>query len=50
MVGELPAFGEPVSDFSLEDTNPGSVRFGNPVSPRDYLLQVTGFYFGTATT
>ena len=44
------AFGEPVSDFSLEDTNPASVRFESPVSPRDYLLQVTGFYFGTATS
>ncbi len=44
------AFGEPVSDFSLEDANPASVRFESPVSPRDYLLQVTGFYFGTATT
>ena len=44
------ALGEPVSDFSLQDTNPASGRFGSPVSPRDYVLQVTGFYFGTATT
>ena len=44
------AFGEPVNGFSLQDANPASVRFENPVSPRDYLLQVTGFYFGTATS
>lgn len=44
------AFGEAVGDFSLEDANPSSVRFESPVSPRDYVLQVTGFYFGTATS
>jgi hypothetical protein len=51
LVAAAPAaLGEQVSDFTLEDTNPASVRFENPVSPRDYQLQVTGYYFGTATT
>lgn len=44
------AFAQQVGDFALEDANPASVRFQSPVSPRDYLLQVTGFYFGTATS
>jgi hypothetical protein len=51
LVATAPAaLGEQVSDFTLEDTNPASVRFENLVSPRDYQLQVTGYYFGTATT
>ena len=36
-------------DFHLEDVNAGSVRFENTVSPRDYVLQVTGYYFGHAS-
>ena len=39
-----------VTDFQLEDTNDESPRFGDVVSPRDYVLQVCGFYFGTAST
>jgi len=51
LVAAAPAaWGGKVSDFTLEDTNPASVRFESTVSPRDYQLQVTGFYFGTATT
>ena len=38
----------PASDFHLVDVNPNSVRSGSLVSPRDYLLQVAGFYFGAA--
>jgi hypothetical protein len=37
-----------VPDFHLEDANDESVRFETMVSPRDYVLQVTGFYFGHA--
>ena len=37
-----------VPDFKLTDANPNSVRFGTSVSPRDYLLQVSGYYFGFA--
>lgn len=41
---------EQVADFNLQDTNDESPRFGDVVSPRDYVLQVCGFYFGTAST
>jgi hypothetical protein len=40
--------GEVPPDFKLADANPNSVRFGTLVSPRDYLLQVSGYYFGSA--
>jgi hypothetical protein len=36
-------------DFSLADLNETSVRFDEPVSPRDYLAKVSGWYFGHAT-
>ncbi|MBI4658330.1 MAG: hypothetical protein HY735_05710 [Verrucomicrobia bacterium] len=38
----------PVPDFHLTDTNPNSERNSVRVSPRDYLLQVSGYYFGAA--
>lgn len=41
-------FAQPVPDFRLPDVNTNSVRFGAMVSPRDYLLQVSGYYFGSA--
>jgi hypothetical protein len=41
--------GETVPDFKLTDENPNSIRWGTPVSPRDYVLQVAGFFFGTAS-
>lgn len=37
---------EPVPDFSITDINTTSPRFGMPVSPRDYLHQVSGYYLG----
>ena len=37
-----------VADFRLLDVNPNSVRGNSLVSPRDYLLQVSGYYFGEA--
>ena len=40
--------GEAVPDFKLVDTNLNSVRQNTLVSPRDYLLQVSGYYFGDA--
>jgi len=40
--------GDPVPDFRLVDVNPNSERYQARVSPRDYLLQVSGYYFGTA--
>jgi len=38
-----------VPDFHLEDVNATSSRFGELVSPRDYLEKVSGWYFGFAT-
>lgn len=37
-----------VPDFRLPDVNPRSPRYGAEVSPRDYMLQVSGYYFGAA--
>ncbi len=36
-------------DFSLPDVNPASARFGDDVSPRQYLTQASAWYFGHAT-
>lgn len=36
-------------DFALDDVNPASERFGEAVSPRDYLRRVSVWYFGHAT-
>lgn len=35
----------PVPDFSLVDLNPASPSAGEPVSPRDLIDQVSGWYF-----
>ena len=40
---------EMVEDFALLDTNGTSARFGEEVSPRDYLGGVSAWYFGHAT-
>jgi hypothetical protein len=40
---------DPLPDFHLDDTNPQSPRFDAKVSPRDYILQVSGYYFGHAS-
>ena len=44
----LWASAAPVPDFKLVDVNPNSPRAGAVVSPRNYLLQVSGYYFGEA--
>ena len=36
-------------DFSLVDVNPASATAYQPVSPRDYLEKVSGWYFGHST-
>ncbi len=36
-------------DFSLLDVNPASPTANQPVSPRDYLMRVSAWYFGHAT-
>ena len=38
----------PVADFKLMDVNTASARAGSMVGPRDYRLQVSGYYFGAA--
>lgn len=37
-----------VPDFQLRDVNPNSIRHGQDVSPRDYRLQISAYYFGAA--
>ena len=39
----------PDPDFGLVDVNPTSSTYQQAVSPRDYLKQVSGWYFGHAT-
>ena len=38
-----------VPDFDLVDTNATSPTYDQTVSPRDYLAQVSAWYFGEAT-
>ena len=35
-------------DFALVDVNQSSATANQEVSPRDYLQQVSGWYFGSA--
>ena len=41
--------GEAMPDFALVDVNATSSTFDQAVSPRDYLQQVSAWYFGHAT-
>jgi hypothetical protein len=48
-VASIPAQAQTVSDFSLPDVNTNSLRRRATtigLSPRDYLHQVTAWYFG----
>jgi hypothetical protein len=38
-----------VPDFSILDINPDSPRYDEMVSPRDYVGQISAYYFGHAT-
>ena len=38
-----------VANFSLPDINPASPTLGQNISPRDYLQQISGWYFIKAT-
>lgn len=40
---------DPMPDFALPDINPASARFNQAISPRDYLGEVSAWYFGHAT-
>ncbi|MBI4717874.1 MAG: hypothetical protein HY763_08735 [Planctomycetes bacterium] len=48
-VGEPVASAAVLPDFSLRDVNPRSARYDSEVSPRDYLGQVSAWYFGHST-
>jgi len=39
----------PAPDFLLQDVNPNSPTSGMNVSPRDYVGNASGYYFGAAT-
>jgi hypothetical protein len=43
-----PLATEPVPDFSLQDVNPTSTTFMADVSPRQYVGQISAYYFGSA--
>ena len=45
----VEAIAEMMPDFALVDTNTTSSTYDQPVSPRDYLQQVSAWYFGHAT-
>jgi hypothetical protein len=48
--GGLQAWGQAVApDFSLPDVNSTSTTYGTDMSPRDFLGQVSGWYFGHGT-
>jgi hypothetical protein len=47
--GDGPAPDNPAPDFSVVDVNETSPRFDEMVSPRDYLGEVSAWYFGHAT-
>lgn len=47
--GFVISVGALVPDFGLVDQNPASATASQTVSPRDYLMRVSGWYFGHAT-
>jgi hypothetical protein len=40
---------QPAPDFHLANVNVNSARPNATVSPRDYLFEVSGYYFGGAS-
>src|SRR5688572_25143436 len=43
--GNEASLGEDMAEFRLVDVNPASERFSGEVSPRDYLENVSAWYF-----
>lgn len=39
----------PMADFSLVDVNPNSTTYNDRVSPRQFIGQMSAWYFGHAT-
>ncbi|MCC7291406.1 MAG: hypothetical protein IT449_05005 [Phycisphaerales bacterium] len=48
-LNDAPPDADAMPDFSLVDLNPESPRRGEAISPRDYLGEVSAWYFGHAT-
>ena len=48
VLSTLSVVAQPVPNFSLRDANSASPRANAMVSPRHYVLQVSGYYFGAA--
>lgn len=46
---DAPPDADAMPDFSLLDLNPQSPREGELISPRDYLGEVSAWYFGHST-
>ncbi len=46
---QVPVAAAALPDFSAIDVNPRSPRYEQAVSPRDYLGQISAWYFGHAT-
>lgn len=40
---------QPMPNFHLVDDNTASITYQQPVSPRDYLMRASAWYFGHAT-
>lgn len=49
LVAEGEASAQAVPDFALVDVNATSASYDQAVSPRDYLDQVSGWYFTQST-
>jgi hypothetical protein len=45
----IPFRAQEAPDFRLTDVSLGSPRRQTIVSPRDYIMQVSGYYFGAST-
>jgi hypothetical protein len=48
LVLAVTTLAQPEPEFRLRDVDTDSPRANALVSPRDYLLQVSGYYFGAA--
>jgi hypothetical protein len=44
-----PPQGNVMPDFSLQDVNPNSATTGQQISPRQFVGQISAWYFGHAT-
>lgn len=47
-LSSVSSFADPVPEFALPDVNANSLRYEQTVSPGDYKLQISAYYFGSA--